>query len=54
MKKYKGQIQDWFLLELEDTAVLDLSKSLGEFKALDWKDADTILGGIVFLEKTSL
>ena len=26
MKKYKGQIQDWFLLELEDTAVLDLSK----------------------------
>ena len=48
MKKYKGQIQDWFLLELEDTAVLDLSKSLGEFKALDWKDAGSILCGIVF------
>ncbi len=51
MKKYKGQIQDWFLLELEDTAVLDLSKSLGEFTALDWKDADSILSGIVFWKK---
>ena len=51
MKTYKGQIQDWFLLELEDTAVLDLSKSLGEFTALDWKDADSILSGIVFWKK---
>ncbi len=51
MKKYKGQIQDWFLLELEDTAVLDLSKSLGEFTALDWMDADSILSGIVSWKK---
>ena len=51
MKKYRGQIQDWFLLELEEDAVPDLSKSLGEFVALDWKNPDSILCGIVEWKK---
>ena len=51
MKKYRGQIQDWFLLELKEEADLDLNKSLGEFKALDWKDAHSVLEGIVYWKK---
>ena len=51
MNRYKGQIQDWFLVRLLDCAELDLSKSLGEFRALDWKDANTVLDGIVSWKK---
>ena len=47
IKRYKGQKQAWFLVSLKPTAKLDLTKSLGEFTDLCWKDAEDILNGIV-------
>ena len=51
IKKYKGQSQDWFLLRLNKTAKLDLSKTLGEFVDLDWKSPELVLANIVKWKK---
>ncbi len=47
LKAFRGQIQDWFLLELIDTAMPDLSLSEGEFQNLSWMEANSLIEGIV-------
>ncbi len=52
LKAFRGQTQDWFLLELIDETVMpDLSLSEGEFQSLRWMRPEELIEGIVSWKK---
>ncbi|MCX6130934.1 MAG: RNA pyrophosphohydrolase [Proteobacteria bacterium] len=46
-KKYRGQQQVWFMVELNSGAIPDLKLADGEFQNLRWMSANELLEGIV-------
>ncbi len=52
-KDWDGQIQTWFIMDFKEGSVPDLSKSDGEFLALDWWPINRILDQIVEWKKNA-
>ena len=46
-KKYRGQVQTWFLMKFNSDASPSIEKSDKEFSALSWKTPRELLDGIV-------
>lgn len=52
LKSFRGQTQDWYLLELIDESQMpDLSAADGEFQSLRWMLPEDLIAGIIAWKK---